>query len=220
MKRYEVWYAIPSASHLRASVCLAKWKSRGYKTAVLVDGNTRAPACVDHYIDVTNYPGYWVASNALCMALQSADIVVCGGDDVYPDPGANPQSVADQFFKRFPDGFGVMQPTGDDLDGTDRICGSPWFGKGWLREGYGGRGPFWPEYMAFYGDEDLFNVAKKLGVLWQRPDLTQYHDHWIRTGGPEKTPYQIKNDRYWEADKAIFQRRKATGFPGHARSTG
>jgi len=220
MKTYEVWYAIPSASMIRAGACLHKWRRRGFRTAVMIDPGTVVDHTnlADRVICVDPYPGYWQASVMLCRdVLDTADIVVCGGDDIYPDPDANPQRIAAEFYERFPDGFGVMQPTGDDLDGTDRICGSPWFGKAWIEEAYDRNGPFWPGYEAFFGDEDLFNVAKMLGVLWQRPDLTQFHDHWIRPGGPKKTDYQIRNDRFWEYDQKLFNERKAAGFPHHQR---
>jgi hypothetical protein len=39
-----------------------------------------------------------------------------------PDPRPA-QEIAEAFLARFPDGFGVLQPTGDTMDGTDRICG-------------------------------------------------------------------------------------------------
>lgn len=212
---YSVWYAIPSANPLRADMCLAKWKERGYRTAVLLNcGFGQAKA--DLVINSASYPGYWRATNALCRMIGDADIVVAGGDDISPDPNANPQQVAREFYEHFPDGFGVMQPTGDDLDGTDRICGSPWFGRAWLLESYRGRGPFCEDYIAFFGDEELFCVAQRLDALWQRVDLKQYHDHWMR-GGPQ-TDYQQGNlSAHWESDKRMFASRKAADWPGYER---
>lgn len=215
-EHYRIWYAIPSADPQRARDCLAQWRARGYRTAVLLDPGV-PDVEADFCMHVDTYPGYWRATNLLCRKLPGRrDIVVAGGDDMYPDPNADPQTVAREFFARWPDGFGVMQPIGDDLDGTDRICGSPWLGRGWLQTSYRGRGPFCPQYNAFYGDEELFHVAQLLGVFWQRADLTQYHDHWMR-GGRAKTDYQQANDRHWERDQEVFRQRQVQGWPGHER---
>jgi len=210
----EIWYAIPSASPERAAKCLARWRDQGYLTAVLIDTGQPRPEA-DLVLEEALWPGYYRSVNQLVRAIGNADIVVAGGDDLYPDPTRDAEELGLAFFRRFSDGFGVMQPTGDDLDGTDRICGSPWFGAGWIARAYQGEGPFFPGYDVFFGDEELKNVTERLGVLWQRRDVVQYHDHWIRPGGPPKTDYQTRNDRFWAGDKALFASRQAAGFPGH-----
>jgi hypothetical protein len=100
------------------------------------------------------------------------------------------------------------------MDGVDRICASPWFGRGWLDRAYGGRYPVWPGYSNFFGDQELKEVSTKLKVLWQREDLVQYHDHWARPGGPEKTAYQKKNDASWKRDENLYKSRMLAKFPG------
>ena len=129
--------------------------------------------------------------------------------------------------------FGVMQPTGDRWGENedwarakypdrpayiDRICGSPWMGREFCRRMYGGNGPMWPEYFHMFNDEELQCVAEKLGVLWQRRDLIQYHDHWGRDGFGAKAPEfldRANSPANWDAMKTIFETRKAAGFPGH-----
>jgi hypothetical protein len=165
-----------------------------------------------------SYPGYSVASNTLAVAAVAAgaDVVVFGGDDMDPEPSLTAQEIAAQYLEHFGGSFGVMQPTGDrpETFGTDRICGSPWLGRDWVLRAYGGLGAVWPGYHQFFMDEELQNVAKKLGVLWQRPDLTQEHHHWLRYGLSTKTAYQVSNDRWWTPDETMFKARKAAGFPG------
>ena len=229
---YDVWYAIPSASVERATACFAKWKGMGYHTAALVDGDAPAAENADVIVRVPEWPGYYKSVRLLAHHLRDRalgaqmwgftepepDIIVTGGDDMDPDPTCDAQSIATEFFGRFPDGFGVMQPTGDNLPGTDRICGSPWFGRGWLERSYGGEGPHHCGYHVWYGDEELHHVAQKLGVLWQRPDLTQYHRHWMRHrkfGARAKTDYQRRNDGCWGDDKAIYLARREADWPGH-----
>jgi hypothetical protein len=120
-----------------------------------------------------------------------------------------------------------MQPTGDRFAGgsIDRICGSPWIGRVFARRMYHGRGAFFPEYWHMFGDEELQEVALRMGVLWQRRDLTQLHRHFMRAhDGVEshaiKTavpPHLIEaNSReHWDKYKALFLARKGAGFPGH-----
>ncbi len=125
--------------------------------------------------------------------------------------------------------FGVMQPTGDRWGDDafsrarwpdapamiDRICGSPWIGREFATRINGGAGPWWPEYHHNWADEEMQNVAQSLGVLWQRRDLTHYHDHARRKGGPWQA-HQKHFDADYTRMKPLFDKRKAAGFPGSA----
>jgi len=123
--------------------------------------------------------------------------------------------------------FGVMQPTGDRYAGgqIDRICGSAWIGREFAKRAYLGNGPLWPDYTHMFVDEELQEVAKRYGVLWQRPDLTQLHMQYCRESAAidspakeAKPPDHITHDGYtsehWEKYQKIFNERKAAGFPG------
>ncbi len=123
--------------------------------------------------------------------------------------------------------FGVMQPTGDRWGDDafsrarwpdapamiDRICGSPWIGREFATRINGGAGPWWPEYQHNWADEEMQNVAQSLGVLWQRRDLTHYHDHARRNGGQWQA-HQKHFDADYTRMKPLFEKRKAAGFPG------
>jgi hypothetical protein len=212
--RYEVWYAIPSINQERATKCFEKWKKMGYQTCVLLDAGKPKPDHADLILEEEVYKGYYQSFNSMAKAIgPEADIIVTGGDDIFPDPDHDPQEIAKECFQKFPDGLFVMQPVGDKMEGVLTICASPWFGRGWLDRAYGGRHPVWPGYTAFFGDTELLDVARKLKAIWQRPDLVQYHDHWIRPGGPKKTDYQEKNDRHWKADERLFVSRKTARWP-------
>lgn len=106
----------------------------------------------------------------------------------------------------------------------DRVCGSPWIGREFARRMYQGNGPYWPEYTHMGVDEELQEVALKLGVLWQRPDLTHYHNHWGRPRGGAKYGDQANMPAFlehansgpeWDRYKRILTARRAAGFPGH-----
>lgn len=103
----------------------------------------------------------------------------------------------------------------------DRIAGSPWMGREFCQRMYHGSGPMYNGYYHNFADEELQNVAQKLGVFWQRRDLLQEHRHWARPRGdwrdaPEWAK-KINDPRLsdWDRSKALFAARKAAGFPGH-----
>lgn len=131
--------------------------------------------------------------------------------------------------------FGVMQPTGDRWhEGVggfhnapiDRVAGSAWYGREYCRRMYQGDGPLFRGYQHMFVDEEAQAVAEKMGVFWQRRDLTQKHLHWGR-GATDKAVIELKpgtipphlekwnTSQHWNEAKALFQSRKAAGFPGH-----
>jgi len=127
--------------------------------------------------------------------------------------------------------FGVMQPTGDRYGSNerhlgelgsayiDRVCGSPWMGREFCRRMYGGRGPLFEGYFHMGEDEELQAIAQKLGVLWQRPDLTHFHNHWARARQDErdrpKFLERANSSVEWQKYKKLFAERQTAGFPGH-----
>lgn len=205
----------------------------------------------------TVYPGYAVAVNTLIRDAiatdTSADWFVAAGDDVFPDTTRRADDIAaecnEYFFLQhtthggaWTQTFGVMQPTGDRWGDTeqsrsqfgerrgayiDRVCGSAWIGRAFSERAYGGHGPLWREYHHMFVDEELQEVATRLGVFWQRRDLTQRHQHWGRGQGLNENELQnrdtaipphlvkVNGPEHWRDAKALFERRKSAGFPGH-----
>ncbi len=170
--------------------------------------------------------------------------IVTGGDDVFPDTSktadeiarecedhfswAHQQRAADPLRPTRLQTFGVIQPTGDrfpsDTDcWADRVCCSPWMGREFCLRINQGRGPLWPEYTHNFVDEELQNVALKYGILWQRRDLVQHHENWSRARRQaDDMPEFLRNvsgnspeaRAHWAKYKALFESRKAAGFPG------
>lgn len=113
----------------------------------------------------------------------------------------------------------------------DRICGSPWMGREFCRRMYQGSGPLYNGYYHNFADEELQKVARKLGVFWQRRDIVQEHRHWAQKQPKSETHTGLAGDvrnmpgwavkindpelSDWERSKALFAKRKASGFPGH-----
>lgn len=212
----EVWFVIPSASPEKCRKVLPVWRERGYRTAVLQNFEQGdIPADIAEWFDY--YPGWPESVNILCRDIvpKACKLIVSGGDDMLPDPNHTAQELAAQFFRKFPDGFGVMQPHGDEFLCAKRYCGSPFIGRAWFETMYAGKGPMYGGYHHNYADNELFWVAKGLNALWERPDLSHFHDHFTRDGREQP--------RYWESvrnkdlkDCLLYYSRVHENFPGHA----
>ncbi|MGP1347813.1 MAG: hypothetical protein ACTS3F_14245 [Phycisphaerales bacterium] len=212
----EVWFAIPSASVDRCRDRLPAWRDMGYKIAIL-QNRERGAIPADLVVWSDTYPGWGESVNILCREIvpASADIVVSGGDDMLPDPNKTAAQLAGEYFERFPDGFGVMQPAGDTFMWAANYCGSPWFARPFFTSMYGGRGPMWGGYRHNWADYELYWVARCLGVLWMRDDAEQRHAHFSRDN--ERPPeWWVKNvAEHDQKDCELFLARKYRGFPGH-----
>lgn len=218
-----VWYAIPSIRPTKeAQAVLNRWRARGYKVAVQRDpgaGEVDVDLCVTR-----PYAGYAEAVNFLALKILAEDPhaqwVVTGGDDLFPDPTADPEKIARECENHFEGTLGIMQPTGDrhlqDAQGrcsAERVCISPWMGREWCENVYNGGGPLCAEYFHFFVDEELHEVAQAMGRLWHRRDITQHHGWWSREGRPAPQHFLREKSR-WEEAKNLFSLRKASGFPG------
>lgn len=227
-----VWMCAPSKRPpAEAQPILDLWRARGYKLAIWRDTGDEPVAC-DMLIR-GDYPGHYDCANRIVRAVfehdSSCDWVACCSDDTEPDATHTPRTIAEQcsaHFEMLARTFGVMQPTGDRFAGgsIDRICGSPWIGREFARRMYQGRGAFFPEYWHMFGDEELQQVALKLGVLWQRRDLVHFHRHFMREHGRIDSGavrvtvpshlIEANSREHWDKYKALFLARKAAGFPG------
>jgi hypothetical protein len=244
-----VWVTVPSKRPAAEVEKWAQaWRDMGYMVAIAVDPGESST--LYRFVDVVlthiaGYPGYARATNALIHYVNAHWLgrwFVIGGDDVFPDTTKRADEIAQECEQHFHmvhshlpseyrpgDTFGCMQCTGDtwgDKQGPyiERVAGSAWIGREFALRAYGGNGPLWPEYFHMYPDEELQLVAQKLGVFWQRPDLTQIHQHWGRPkegetmGHSHNMPKFLKranSDKEWDAAKKLFETRKAAGFPGH-----
>lgn len=227
-----VWFAVPSIRQAaEATACFDLWRKMGYRVAVLRQGE---PIEADMLIHTDQYLGWPTSVNHLVRRILAEDLdaewIVTGGDDYKPDLCHEAEEIADLCWQRciavngWRPGvtFGVMQPTGDrwrDHQGViiERIAGSPWMGRDFCKRMYGGRGPLYDGYHHNFADEELQLVAQRLGCFWQRPDIIHYHDHWARprNSADDMPEWYAPITERWSREKALFQERKAAGFPGH-----
>lgn len=218
----------PSATEKRGHECIERWISKGYKPVVMFDDpkDFLPDAFYDEplrpvfMVSPKPFPGYYKVINAIVTKAfdSGADLVTCIGDDMDP-PEQGAQVAAQAYFDAFPDGFGILQPTGDpqgmDKSGkpaSARICGSPVIGRKWHERAYGGKGAFCDEYTSFYGDEELHEMALQFGVLLNASEFSHFHRHWS-FGHMERQEYHHIAQRNWDRDYETFNRRKEAGFP-------
>jgi hypothetical protein len=218
-----VWLTLPSKKPVeQAQACIDLWRSRGYRIGIWRD--TCDPPVQRAEVQLTgDYPGYYAAVNAIIREIldraANPEWIVAAGDDMDPDPNKTAEEIAVECSAHFSGTFGVMQPTGDRWGHgayvyAEHICGSPWLGREFCQRMYGGRGPYSECYYHMFGDEELFEVALRLGVLWHRLDLSHFHHHWGRVGLPMPT-YLRRANQNFQAEGKVFRQRKVAGFPGH-----
>ena len=231
-----IWFVLP-ARRDPADSTIPVWRAAGYRVAIVREIGLAEIDC-DLYLPCREYPGWARSVNALIAAVmmrdQGAEWFVLGGDDTQPDQNHTPEEIGNGCLLHFSPltgielrqhgTYGVMQPTGDrraDSQGViiERVAGSPWIGREFARRMYGGAGPLWNGWFHNFADEELQDVSLKQGVFWQRPDIIHEHRHWAyKRGSREDCPEwaeRIHTPQRWGKDKALFDRRKVAGFPGH-----
>lgn len=209
-------YAIPTINPDRCGETFAKWRAMGYRTAALVSGDIASPANADVVLRQSLWMGWPRAVNTLCAAFPDADWLITGGDDITADPNRRAEEIAFACNLHFAGTFGVMQPSGDAYGALrDKSAAvSPWLGREFRERVNAGNGPLWPSYYHWWADTELKEVAERLGCLWWRDDLNQYHDHYLRRLEPTPDYFADKGEKC-AADREHFKTRLAAGFPGH-----
>lgn len=249
-----VWLTVPSKRPpAEVEKWAQAWRAQGYLVALWLD-DIDSPLVKSKTIDyflVGRYPGYAEATNSLMKEVMTKDPfanwLLVGGDDVYPEQNKRADEIAAEcegFFARCNGGFaptlGIMQPTGDEF-GADpnhrdpamrgsyisRTAGSAWIGREAAQRMYSGNGPLWHEYRHMFVDAELRDVGVKLGIYWERPDLTQIHQHWGRPlpgetmGQADRMPdflAEANSPEHWRKFKALYEARRSAGFPGSGLS--
>src|SRR5580693_1996483 len=171
------WLTIPSVRNESDST-LRCWREKGYGVALFRD--VGSPPVQADLIRRGLYRGYAVEVNALVADVLArdpeCDFVIPAGDDIQPDLAHSPAEIADSLISHFGGTFGVCQPVGDrwaDRQGpmSERVAGSAWCGREFCKRANRGTGPLWHEYFHYCVDEELQEVATRLGIFWQRPDI-------------------------------------------------
>ena len=239
MRLCAVW---PSINPKRSNETARLWIGQGYQVAIMTNGYMPVKAFLATVTGTAaEYKGYYQSVIVLAhMAIKEgrADVIIFAGDRISPPMHARAWQLGATFAAKFPNGYGVMQPMAaqwkptisglsarEEMSAPNRRmhatppsaerCESPWIGRRFVTEVYNGNGPYCSDYGQYFGDVELYEVARRMGVLWQRTDVVQEFDHWSKPGGPSMEDYQQANfDRWYEKDLATYRARRYKEFPG------
>ncbi len=225
MTHYVVWPSADPRFGIRAA---RPWIDAGYSVLIGLDSHDMCMERPDGKPALYELPKPWTGyygENGINLLVteayrRGADLVTSAADDMLP-PVQGAQVHAEMYFKRFPDGYGVMQCTGDRqgevINGrcnAERICGSPTFGKAWHERAFGGHGGFPHGFHSYFADELLKEVAERLGLLYQEPALKLDHAHHT-FGRATRKPWHVKAAENWHQDCHAFERAKAEEFKAY-----
>lgn len=212
----EWWVVFPAGNSTAGQVCSNLWRSEGWRTAVFTDAGNPLVKC-DRGM-TGEYRGVAATFNAFARELipRGARGMLYCNDDIFPSKGADVETFSRLFLERFPDTFGIAQPTGIWYDSYNYAACCPLVGAEFARRMNGGAGAFREEYRHFYDDQEIKDVAELRGCYAQLPEVHLKHLH--HSYGFADTLPEEKRKRIYEArarSERIYNQRKAAGFPGH-----
>src|SRR3990167_10662977 len=112
----KVFVVYPSANPPRAYETALKWKQMGYQVGVYFDTGVAGDSGAYHEWRGP-YEGYWATCNWMANMLvngqEQAQIIIYAADDIEPDTTKTCQEIGAAYLEKYPDLYGVMQPTGD-----------------------------------------------------------------------------------------------------------
>lgn len=216
VKQSEWWVVFPAGNPVAGQVCANLWKHAGWRVGVQTDPGEPIVLC-DLPISVPFVSVAATFNNFARQLLQrGARGIIYGNDDEFPGFGADVENFSAAFLVRFPDTFGVAQPTRcatpDITDGAPY----PLVGAEFARRINGGRGAFREEYGHYFDDREVHDVAERLGCFATLPDIEIKHLHHSY-GYPDMLPKQARQRARscHTAARKLYDERKAAGFPGH-----
>jgi hypothetical protein len=167
-----VYHAFPTACPIpQALACIEAWRDMGYGTAIIIlneEERKKLPANIVLLHKNNQYPGFARSVNRIARWTLNNDlecqIIVTGGDDVYPDKTKRADEIAGEFIEHFGGTLGVMQPHGDEWHHAPGV-------HGWV--GNGASAPIWDAARCMM-------VFITIGMI---TTLSRWQNGWAFTGG-------------------------------------
>ena len=135
------------------------------------------------------------------------DIVVLISDDMIPQLEGWDEMIRQAMLKYYPDTDGCLWFN----DGyQDRICTLCIIGRKYYdRFGY----IYHPDYSSLFCDNEFTEVAKGLNKMTYFTTVLFKHEHFVNNPQTKRDALYDRNEAYFNIDKAIYEQRKAKGFP-------
>ena len=213
-------WLIPTANPALCSENFAAWRALGWDTFAMVEGDARILDATGVFRE-DEYAGWGESFNLMARYLAGQyDWMGTGGDDCFPDPRLDAETIGNELSSHFGGTFGVCQATADQWawnknGSADPICFAPFIGSDFAKRWSGGRGAFWPDYFQWFADNELFETANRAELFLQRTDWLVDHRH-VAKDGRQAPEYKLSKQPRWQADHDLYHARKRDGFPGHS----
>ena len=147
------------------------------------------------------------ACNRDMEIVKDWDIVVLISDDMIPQIDGWDEVIRQAMKKYHPDTDGCLWFN----DGyQNRICTLCIIGRKYYdRFGY----IYHPDYSSLFCDNEFTEVAQGLDKMTYFTTVLFKHEHFINNPRTKRDALYDRNEAYFNIDKAIYEQRKAKGFP-------
>lgn len=168
----------------------------------------------DRYIvDYSKYQRGALASWNRALKLSTGDMIFPVGDDQKFHPEWLTRAL--KYHAEHLGGYGMVAMNDLNFDGEKQLGTTVMYDRQFCKDVLGGVAAF-PVYNYFYIDNELNERAKKVGKYGWCKDAVVEHIHWSNGKRPSDIIDQSRNSsNYMELDRAIFEQRKAQGFPNN-----
>lgn len=135
------------------------------------------------------------------------DVVLLLSDDMFCRRQGWDEIIRENMTKHFPDTDGGLW----FYDSAQKLINTlTCFGRAYYRRfNY----LYHPSYASFFSDNEQTDVGLRDGKLAFIEHAICSHEHPSWCGGMKRDATYIRNNRYWQQDRATYARRKAEGFP-------
>lgn len=146
------------------------------------------------------------------MDGQAFDLLIVASDDMIPQAAGYDDRIVTLFRQHFPDGDGVLHT--DDGRAGEALNTLPIIDAAYYaRDGYIYRDSLahpGDGYVSTWCDNEADELSRIRGRRAWVPEIIFRHEWTDATGADD---LHRRNESFYEADMAVYQRRKAAGFP-------
>jgi len=190
-----------------------------YELLLMVDEDDEATIKVcrelelRHFIHSVSEDGrdFFVAKINRGFKESEAEYFIYFSDDVRVESGWLKATIS-HFKNEFPDEIGLV--AFDDGFYHERLAPHGLVSRKWIDKLQFGGWLLWPDYLHYHGDQEITQVAKKVGRFSYCEKAKAIH---IRPKNPEKRDsiWKEMHEYCWPIDTNLFYERRRVGFPGY-----